>query len=66
MPRIIERLGDKLLSRVLAKGTAAAQTCYKGPSYCTSPSNACSCRACQLDCWVCAGHQTCHFTGACC
>ena len=66
MLRIFEQVGDKLLSRIVPNSTASAQTCYFQWAYCVAPSNACPCRACVSHCYICAGHQTCHFTKGCC
>lgn len=63
---ILERIGDGLLKRALPSGTAAAQTCRTSSSWCVNPSNACPCDACFMQCWDCAGHEVCNFTGACC
>ncbi|TWJ11678.1 hypothetical protein LX16_2405 [Stackebrandtia albiflava] len=66
MRRIIERIGDGLLKRVLPDARATAQTCRPIRGYCVSPSNACPCHSCLMECWDCAGHTTCSARGACC
>lgn len=66
MFRLIERISDKLLGRVVPTSTARAETCTRGPAYCVAPSSACSCRACQMQCFNCPGGQVCNMTGACC
>lgn len=66
MPRMIGRIGDRLLGRLVPRTTAAAENCYYAGAWCVHPSNACKCSACQMKCWDCAGYRTCSMTGACC